>query len=216
MRSFSTRSAGLLILVLGVWGGLIPFIGPYFHYTLGPTGHWTWTMGRFWLDVLPGAVAVLGGLILLGRGPHLGGRVGALLALAAGAWFAIGPDVSHFWNAVGAAGAPHGGKARQALELLGYHTALGVIITGLAGFALPGFLRARAAMAAGAAVGAAEGRHRERRVQRRELAAEENAGARTGTGARTGWRGRITGGRENARQDLAAEDPTVVENRERV
>ena len=27
--------SGLLILLLGVWGGLIPFIGPYFHYAFG-------------------------------------------------------------------------------------------------------------------------------------------------------------------------------------
>jgi hypothetical protein len=37
---------------------------------------------------------VLGGLILMGRGPHLSGRFGALVALAGGVWFAIGPDVS--------------------------------------------------------------------------------------------------------------------------
>ena len=102
MRNFSTRTAGLLILIGGLWGGLAPFIGPYFHFTLGPDHVWRWTSGRLWLSVLPGVVAVLGGLILLGAGPRLGGRIGALLALAAGIWFAIGPDVSQFWHAGGA------------------------------------------------------------------------------------------------------------------
>jgi hypothetical protein len=86
VRSLSTRAAGLLILILGLWGWLVPFIGSYFHFALGPNHSWTWTSGRFWLSVLPGAVAVLGGLMLLGSGPRAGGKLGALLALAAGIW----------------------------------------------------------------------------------------------------------------------------------
>ena len=53
MRRLSTRAAGMLILILGLWGGLVPFVGPYFHFALGPNHSWTWTTGRFWLSVLP-------------------------------------------------------------------------------------------------------------------------------------------------------------------
>jgi hypothetical protein len=153
MRSLSTRAAGLLILIGGIWGGLVPFIGPYFHFAMGPDKSWTWTSGRFWLDVLPGIVAVLGGLILLGAGPRLSGKVGALMALAAGIWFAIGPDVSLLWNSYGAQGAAHGSKGVRVLEMLSYHTLLGALMAALAGYALPGFVRRRAWVADPAAAG---------------------------------------------------------------
>ncbi len=155
MRSFSTRAAGLLILVLGVWGALVPFVGPYFHFTLGPTHSWTWTSGRLWLSVLPGAVAALGGLMLLSAGPRVSGKFGALLALAAGIWFAIGPEVSLLWNSNGAQGAAHGSVGIRALEMITYHTGLGAVIAALAGYALPGVLTRRVAVAdAGVAAGA--------------------------------------------------------------
>jgi hypothetical protein len=155
MRSLSTRASGFLILLAGLWGGLIPFVGPYFHFTLGPDKSWTWTSGRLYLDVLPAAAAVLGGLILLGFGPHLPGRLGALLALAAGAWFAVGPDVSQLWHAGGVQGAGHGSRDVQMLEMLTFHTGLGVLVTALAAWALPGKLRPRGVAAAQATPGTA-------------------------------------------------------------
>ncbi len=151
MRSFSTRTAGLLILILGAWGGLVPFIGHYFNFAMGPDKAWAWTSGRGWLSVLPGGVAVLGGLILMGAGPRLSGKVGALMALAAGIWFAVGPDVSLLWNSAGAQGVAHGSKTVRVLEMLAYHTALGSVMAALAGYALPGFIRRRAVAAEPAA-----------------------------------------------------------------
>jgi hypothetical protein len=148
MRSLTTRAAGLLILAGGVWGGLIPFVGPYFHFALGPDKAWTWTSGRLWLDVLPGIAAVLGGLMLLGAGPRPSGRLGALLGICAGIWFAIGPDMSLLWTSVGAQGAAHGSRGVRMLEMLTYHTGLGVLIATLGGYALPGLWRTVAAPAA--------------------------------------------------------------------
>lgn len=143
MRSLSTRAAGLLILIGGIWGGLAPFVGPYFHFVLGPDKAWTWTSGRLWLSVVPGIVAVVAGLMLLRAGPRTGGRLGALLAIAAGAWFAIGPDVSEFWHAGGAQGVAKGAKTTRIFEMLAFHTGLGVAIATLGGYALPGLLLAR-------------------------------------------------------------------------
>jgi len=137
MRSVSTRSAGLLIVVLGIWGGLIPFVGPYFHFVLGPTKSWTWTSGRLYLNVLPGIVAVVGGLMLLSSGPRPSARLGALVAIAAGIWFAIGPDVSYLWNAAGARGTAHGSSGIRTLELVTFHTGLGALIAALGGYAFP-------------------------------------------------------------------------------
>jgi hypothetical protein len=151
MRSLSTRAAGLLILALGLWGGLVPFVGHYFHFALGPDKSWTWTSGRFYLSVLPGVVAAIGGLMLIGSGPRSSARLGALLALAAGAWFAMGPETSLLWNAAGAQGPAHGSKVVRVLEMLTYHTALGVLITALAAYALPRFPKRAVAAEAGAA-----------------------------------------------------------------
>ena len=199
-RHVTTRVAGLIILIAGIWGGLIPFVGPYFHFTLGPDTAWHWTTGRLWLSVVPGAAAVLGGLILMGGGPRLSGRFGALLALAGGAWFAIGPDVSLLWNhGVSQVGAAHGHHTiTRVLEYLTLHSGLGVLITALAAYSLPGVTtyvagrRGRAARdaelaGAGAAAGAAAEHHHDRRVAEREGA---YAGAGVGAGAGTAARRR--------------------------
>lgn len=159
MRSLSTRAAGLLILALGLWGSLVPFVGHYFNFALGPDKSWTWTSGRFYLSVLPGVVAAIGGLMLIGSGPRSSARLGALLALAAGAWFAIGPEVSLLWNAAGAQGPAHGSKVVRVLEMLTYHTALGVAITALAAYALPRFPKRAVAAGAGTAGAAVAAEH---------------------------------------------------------
>jgi hypothetical protein len=167
----------LLVVILGVWGALIPFVGPYFHYAFGSYASWHYTTNRLWLDIVPGAVAVLGGLLLLSSSRRTGGLLGGWLALAAGVWFAIGPVVSLLWHAAGnPIGAPTGGHFRQMVELLGYFYGLGVLIATLAAFAMGRFVsRPRLAeepfVAAGAATGeAAERRGRRGLFRRRQVA----------------------------------------------
>ncbi len=129
--------SGFLVILLGLWGALIPFVGPYFHYAFGSFQTWHYTSARLWLDIVPGAVAVIGGLMLVRSSHRTTGLIGGWLALAAGAWFAIGPTVSLLWHHAGnPIGAPLGGHTRQALELLGYYQALGVVIAALAAFAM--------------------------------------------------------------------------------
>jgi hypothetical protein len=138
---------------------LIPFIGGYFHYGFGTYSTWHFATNRLWLDILPGAAAVIGGLMLLSSSRRSSGVLGGWLAIAAGVWFAIGPVVSLWWHAAGnPIGAPMGGHVRQSLELLGFFYALGAAITGLAAFAMGRFVsRPRIAeepfVAAGAAAG---------------------------------------------------------------
>lgn len=192
-RHVTTRLSGFVILIAGIWGGLIPFLGPLFHFTLGPDHAWRWTTGRLWLDVLPAAAAVLGGLILMGGGPRLSGRLGALLALAGGVWFAVGPDVSMLWNhGISQAGAPHGRHTiTRMLEFLTLHSGIGVLIAAFAAFALPGAVgyaygrrrveRDAALAGTGAGVGAAEAHHRDR-VAAREGAVGAGVGAGAGAG----------------------------------
>ena len=49
-------ASGFLLVVLGAWGALAPFVGPYLNFAYTPAQAWTWTAARGWLEVLPGAV----------------------------------------------------------------------------------------------------------------------------------------------------------------
>ncbi|WP_428340252.1 hypothetical protein [Mycobacterium sp.] len=82
--------SGLLLLVLGVWGALIPFIGPYFHFAYEPGQAWVWNTARAWLEVLPGAVTAAGGFLVLISGNRATAMFGGWLAVIAGAWFVVG------------------------------------------------------------------------------------------------------------------------------
>ncbi len=84
-------ASGFLLILLGVWGGaLIPFVGPNFDFAFSPDQAWTWTNARGWLEVLPGAVTVLGGLLLLTSRNRATAMLGSWLTVAAGAWFVVG------------------------------------------------------------------------------------------------------------------------------
>src|SRR3954454_2986141 len=73
-----------LLIVLGAWGALIPFVGPYFNLSYTPDTAWHWSSARGWLEVLPGAVAFLGGVLLLMSASRGVIRLGAWLGVAAG------------------------------------------------------------------------------------------------------------------------------------
>jgi hypothetical protein len=126
-RSRGAGSAFLLVL-LGLWGAIIPFVGPYFGYTFGVTTPWFFTYDRLWLDVLPGVAVLLGGLILGPSANRASGGFGAWLALLGGIWFTVGPVISQLWRVGGLAGpigAPAGPSVLQMLEQLGYFYGLG-------------------------------------------------------------------------------------------
>lgn len=140
-------ASGLLLVLLGAWGALIPFIGPYFHFAYTPATAWAYTVGRLWLEIIPGVATIIGGLILLVSAFRPVAIVGACLAAAAGAWFAVGALVAPVWtgygtvgpNAVPAAlypGTPTGGPLHMVAEHLAFFTGLGVVIVFLAALAL--------------------------------------------------------------------------------
>jgi len=124
-------------VILGLWGGLIPFVGPYFNYAIGPNHTWTWTTGRLWLDILPAAAVFLGGLMLMGSGNRASGHLAGLLALVGGLWFVVGPVLSMLWNhGVPQTGIAFGGNSRRTLEWIGFYYGLGAVCTMLAAHAL--------------------------------------------------------------------------------
>jgi hypothetical protein len=138
MRRSRGAFSGFLLMLLGLWGALIPFVGPYFDYAYTPDRAWTYNTGRLWLELLPGAAVFVGGfLLMIARGRHTA-LFGALLAAAAGAWFTLGPVLSPLWNNH----IPMGGSPASAtvymriMEQLGFFTALGVVIVFIAAMAL--------------------------------------------------------------------------------
>jgi hypothetical protein len=138
MRRSRGAFSGFLLMLLGLWGALIPFVGPYFDYAYTPDKAWTYNTGRLWLEILPGAAVFLGGfLLMIARGRHTA-LFGALLAAAAGAWFTLGPVLSPLWNHhVPMGGSPASSTVyMRIMEQLGFFTALGVVIVFVAAVAL--------------------------------------------------------------------------------
>jgi hypothetical protein len=139
MRISRTTGAfsGLLLVILGIWGGIAPFIGPSFGYAFGTHATWYYTADRLYLDILPGVAVIFGGLILFRAGNRASGVLGSWLAIAGGAWFVTGPAVSRLWErTLGPIGGPLFGNTRRTVELLGTFYGLGALIIALAAFAL--------------------------------------------------------------------------------
>ena len=138
MRRSRGAFSGFLLVLLGLWGALIPFVGPYFHFAYTPDTAWTYNTARLWLEILPGAAVFLGGfLLMVATGRHVA-LFGALLAAAAGAWFTLGPVLSPLWNNhVPMGGSPASTTVyMRTMEELGFFYALGVVIVFIAATAL--------------------------------------------------------------------------------
>jgi hypothetical protein len=132
--------SGLLLVLLGAWGALVPFVGPYFHYGYTPDKAWTYTTGRLWLEILPGAATILGGLIVLASSYRPVAHFGAWLAALSGAWFTLGSLIGPTWIKMQMVpGLPAGSPATRAGEQIGFFTGLGVAIVLLAAMAIGRF-----------------------------------------------------------------------------
>lgn len=128
---------GLLLVLLGAWGGLAPFVGPYFHFAYTPDKAWHYSTGRLYLSVIPGGVALLAGLAVLLTRSRVAGIIAGLLGALAGAWFVIGAGfVSIVLNRTSISpGTPvlHSGLGMSTaqwsyLELMGLFTGVGILI----------------------------------------------------------------------------------------
>lgn len=133
-----TRGAlsGLLLILLGAWGALIPFFGPNINWAYMTDPAWTWTAAKGWLEVFPGAVAAVGGLILLVSGNRASAMLGGWLAVFAGAWFVVGRAFAPTLR-IGDVGQPAAASdLKRALLEVTYFTGLGALIVFLGGAAL--------------------------------------------------------------------------------
>jgi hypothetical protein len=130
MRRSRGAFSGFLLMLLGLWGALIPFVGPYFHYAYTPDKAWTYNTARLWLEILPGAAVFLGGFLLMIAARRHSALFGAVLAVAAGAWFSLGTMLSPLWNHhVTLGGSPAAAtQYTRIMEQLGFFSALGVVV----------------------------------------------------------------------------------------
>jgi hypothetical protein len=131
--------SGVLLVLLGIWGAVIPFIGPYFHYAYTPDKTWDYTSCRLWRELLPGAAVFVGGVFVLISRHRLIAVLATWLAAAGGAWFAVGGLVASRWTSLPSAGTPVGGATRMVLEQIGFFIGLGVVIAFVAGLAMGRF-----------------------------------------------------------------------------
>ncbi len=120
--------SGVLLVLLGIWGALIPFVGPYFHYAYTPDRTWDYTSGRLWLEILPGLAAIIGGVLMLISRFRPVAVLGTWLAAAGGAWFALGGLLARKWTTIPSVGTPVGGTGHMVLEQVGFFIGLGVVI----------------------------------------------------------------------------------------
>jgi hypothetical protein len=129
-------ASGFLLILLGVWGALIPFVGPYFDFAYSPEQPWVWTDARGWLEVLPGAVTVLGGLFLLTSRNRASATLGGWLAVIAGAWFVAGRAFASMLS-MGEIGVPAASTPAKTVALeLAFFSGLGALIVFLGAFAV--------------------------------------------------------------------------------
>ena len=130
-RTTTPRSRGVFtgfaLMLLGAWGAFIPFVGPYFDYAYSPNRTWAWTAARFWLQVLPGGVTFVAGLILLMTAHRVVALLAAWSAVAAGAWFVVGPLLAPVWRA-NYLGSPVGNRTDVSVEAIGMFYGLGAAI----------------------------------------------------------------------------------------
>lgn len=177
---------GLLLVLLALWGGLIPFVGPYFNFGFGSSDAWVYSTDRLVLSILPAIAVGVGGLILMISANRPVALFGSWLAILGGLWFVVGTTVSVLWNTH--LGAPLGGQARQVAEHLSFFQGLGAIVILLAAVALGRFL----------VIGAREARRAETaRAATERAAADEHA--RRGTSTAPEWEEQ-TGARQAHRE----------------
>jgi hypothetical protein len=134
VRSFGLALVGVVALLTSAWGGIVPYVGPLFGFSGDGTGSWYWNLPHAVLALIPGALGVFLGLVVIGeaRGVVFGrGRITLAMAgtllMVVGAWFAIGPFA---WPVLASTG-PYfvtGSHLRVLAYELGYSIGTGIVL----------------------------------------------------------------------------------------
>ena len=214
-RPTGAAMTGLTAVIVGAWGALAGYIGPYFDFRPVDIHVWVGSWQNGLLHLLPGAVAAAAGLMLLAMGPARrsvrGGAfiLPALMLIAAGAWFVIGPVAWPTFHS-GPAFNPVLDANRNLLNVACASFAPGLVLAVLGGMAMKAgmvpavpvedpYMPVEAQTAGAAPV--AERDVAERNVAERDIAARDVAERETGV--RRGTVGRDVVDRDVADRELA-------------
>ncbi len=135
-------TVGVVTILAAAWGGLVAFIGPTFGFSGDGTGSWHWSLTHAVVGLIPGAVAVIMGFVILGETrsvPFGRGRVGlataGTIAGLCGAWLTVGPFA---WPVADNTGSYFvvASPLRGLAYLIGYALGPGLIVTAGGAFAL--------------------------------------------------------------------------------
>ena len=133
---------GMWTVLLAAWGGIAVFVGPLFGYHPTSGTAWDWSRPNWLLHAIPGAVGVFAGLMMLGMigargvGRRSGISLAALLAMAAGAWFVIGPVAYRMIFSSGSAYSQTSSATDNFVHQIGANLGPGALLLVLAGMAL--------------------------------------------------------------------------------
>jgi hypothetical protein len=142
-RRMTATVVGAVAIAVGAWAGLVPYVGHALHYSADGSATWTWNLQHGLLSLMPGAVAIVGGAMLVAVGwvrrerispIQTAGLAGAAALLGLSAlWFLIGPSVwpIYFTSHVLVAASP----VRTFANVLGYYVAEGFVLAAIAGVA---------------------------------------------------------------------------------
>jgi hypothetical protein len=140
-RRMSLAPVAVATVLIGAWGGIVAYVGPTFGYQADGSPSWYWDFQHALLHLIPGAVAVAAGLLILAVAvrPALTARrpAGALLTIvvaACGAWFVLGPVVWPIFYS-GPVFLTSGAQTNM-VNQLGYNLGPGLVLTLLSGMGL--------------------------------------------------------------------------------
>jgi hypothetical protein len=134
VRSWTPKAipVGLAIALLGAWAFAVPLVGPYFNFGFASDAAWQFSREQWILQLAPGIVAFVGGLMLMT--PARGwGWLGALLAFVAGAWLVVGPSFYPVFSS--GTVDPYGSELMRAVRWVGHFYGVGGLILYFAGVA---------------------------------------------------------------------------------
>lgn len=129
------RLLGVLLVLLGAWGGIVAYVGPLFGYRMTSGPAWDWTTSHWELHAAPGAAVVVGGLLIIALAPLITARMGAVLAMAGGAWLIVGPLFASMWLGGNSETQVASASLNAAARPLGFHYGTGLLIVAVAAYA---------------------------------------------------------------------------------
>ena len=192
-RPLSVAGMAMLGLLVGAWAGIVAFVGPDFGFRPTTYSSWQWTTNNWLLHLIPGAVAVGAGLIVMAsaRASTAGARglirLAVLAMMAAGTWLVIGPAL---WP-VFESSPPYGVASSARLSFahqVGVNLGPGIILVALASMILEAVAVSRTPTvekALGGGFGAAANTGSQAAVNEPQAAAAAPAGDAAATSAET-------------------------------